>query len=58
MAEDNNFSLEGVDWVSLEGFWESVSLAMPFPLSRRFGGIICFEEIHVLENQEQNFYRL
>ena len=58
MAEDKSLSLEGVDGGSLEGFWESVSLAMPFPLSRRFAGIICFEEIHELENQEQNLYRL
>ena len=57
MAEESNFSLEGVDWGSLEGSWEPVSLRTALPLFF-FGGIICFEEIPELENQEQNFCHL
>ena len=57
MAEESNFSLEGVERDSLEGSWEPVSLRTALPLFF-FGGIICFEEILWLENQEQNFYHL
>ena len=58
MAEESNFSLGGVVWVSLEIFYGAGSLRMAFPLSFFFGGIICFEEIPWLENQGQNLYLL
>ena len=58
MAEESSFSLGGEDWDSLEVALGSMSLATPFPLSLFFGGIICFEEIPWLENQEENLYLL
>ena len=45
MAEESNFSLEGVDRGSLEVFVGSVSLRTALSLSFFFGGIICFAKI-------------
>ena len=51
IAEESNFSLGGEDWDALDGVWDTGSLRIPFPLSFRLGGIICFGEILWLENQ-------
>ena len=50
IVEESNFSL-GVVGEALEVALGSGSLAIPFPLSFLFGGIICFGEIPWLENQ-------
>ena len=42
MAEESNFSLEGVDWGSLEVVCDSVSLRTALALSFFLGGIYLF----------------
>ena len=58
IAEESNFSLGGEDWEALGVVLGMGSVRIPFPLSRLFGGIICFEEIPWLENQGENLYLL